>query len=60
MRVSWRPQLYDPDDEMVLEAAINGVADAIVPFEVKTFLAPARRFGIGTPTPANACGRLSI
>ena len=25
----WRPQLTDPDDEMVLEAAINGGASAI-------------------------------
>ncbi len=28
--LSWRPQLPDPDDEMVLEAAINGHADALV------------------------------
>ena len=28
--LSWRPQLPDPDDEMVLEAAINGRADALV------------------------------
>lgn len=25
----WRPQLRDPGDEMVLEAAINGRADAL-------------------------------
>jgi hypothetical protein len=25
----WRPQLHDPNDEMVLETAINGQADAI-------------------------------
>ena len=51
---SWRPQLTDPDDEMVLEAAINGAADAIVTFETKTFAAPARRFGIDVLTPARA------
>ena len=26
----WRPRLSDPDDDMVLETAINGDADAIV------------------------------
>ena len=25
----WRPQLRDPNDEMVLEAAVNGRADAL-------------------------------
>ena len=30
MRFSWRPQLADSDDEMVLEAAVNGRADALV------------------------------
>src|SRR4051812_21458839 len=28
----WRPQLRDPNDEMVLEAAVNGRADALVTF----------------------------
>jgi putative PIN family toxin of toxin-antitoxin system len=28
----WRPRLSDPDDDMVLETAINGTADAIVTF----------------------------
>jgi putative PIN family toxin of toxin-antitoxin system len=55
---SWRPQLRDEDDEMVLEAAINGRVAAIVTFEVATFRAPARRFGIEVLTPAQAWGRL--
>ncbi len=28
----WRPQLRDPADEMVLETALNGRADALVTF----------------------------
>ncbi|WP_142988380.1 PIN domain-containing protein [Granulicella rosea] len=27
---NWRPALSDPDDEMVLETAVNGGAKAIV------------------------------
>jgi putative PIN family toxin of toxin-antitoxin system len=30
VRFVWRPQLSDPDDEMVLEPAVNGRADALV------------------------------
>ncbi len=41
----WRPQLRDPSDEMVLEAAANASAQAIVTYNLKDF-APARDFGI--------------
>jgi predicted nucleic acid-binding protein len=41
----WRPQLHDPDDEMVLEAALNGYADAIVTFNRVDFVHAAKRFG---------------
>lgn len=47
----WRPQLRDPNDEMVLEAAINGGADALVTFNIKDFSPGAERFGIGLRTP---------
>jgi putative PIN family toxin of toxin-antitoxin system len=50
IRFLWRPQLRDPDDEMVLEAAINGRADAIVTYNISDF-APARKFGLSTVTP---------
>lgn len=46
----WRPQLRDPADEMVLETALNGRADALVTFNVSDF-APAGRFGFPVWTP---------
>lgn len=46
--------MRDADDEMVLEAAINGSANAIVTFEVGTFAQPAGAFGIEVLTPGAA------
>ena len=39
-----RPMLQDPNDEMVLETAINGRADAIVTFNDRDFRLVASRF----------------
>ena len=39
----WRPQLSDPNDEMVLEAAINGGATHLVSFNLRDFDAPVQR-----------------
>jgi predicted nucleic acid-binding protein len=39
-------QLPDPDDEMVLEAAINGCADAVVTYNATHFRVAAARFGL--------------
>ena len=33
----WRPQLRDPGDELVLEAAVNARADAIATFNRRDF-----------------------
>jgi putative PIN family toxin of toxin-antitoxin system len=55
---SWRPLLTDPDDEMVLEAAINGGATAIVTMEIATFLAAAAKFGVEVLTPRAALAKL--
>jgi predicted nucleic acid-binding protein len=41
----WRPQLPHPDDDMVLEAAINGRADRIVTFDRRHFASVGARFG---------------
>ena len=48
----WRPQLSDPADEMVLEAAVNGRADWIVTHNVRHFFAPAKKFNFGVAAPA--------
>ncbi|PZO51475.1 MAG: hypothetical protein DCF16_11265 [Alphaproteobacteria bacterium] len=42
---SWRPRLHDPSDEHILEAALNGRADAIVSFNQRDF-APAAELGL--------------
>ena len=54
----WRPTLRDPFDEHVLEAAINGQADAIVTFNLRHFRAATERFGIAILRPGEALRRL--
>jgi putative PIN family toxin of toxin-antitoxin system len=48
----WRPQLTDADDELVLEAAINGRVRAIVTHNRRDFERAALRFGIDVWSPA--------
>lgn len=47
----WRPQLRDPADELVLEAAVNGRADALVTHNVRHFAPAAERFELRVLTP---------
>ncbi len=58
MRFLWRPQLRDPNDEMVLETAVNGRADAIVTFNVRDFAPATARFGIEVLKPVEVLRRL--
>ena len=48
----WRPQVRDPNDEMVLEAAINGRADALVTYNIADFASVGERFEIRILQPA--------
>ena len=54
----WRPQLRDPGDEMVLEAAVNGRADALVTFNVRDFGTAPAHFGIAVLLPREALKRI--
>ena len=54
----WRPQLRDPADEFVLEAAVNGGALAIVTFNLRDFGTAPGRFGIDLLKPADALRRI--
>jgi putative PIN family toxin of toxin-antitoxin system len=54
----WRPQLRDPDDEMVLDAAVSAHCDAIVTFNKRDFEPAAARFGIEVLTPGEAVRRI--
>jgi putative PIN family toxin of toxin-antitoxin system len=54
----WRPQLRDPADELVLDAAVNGRAAVIVTFNRRDFGAAPARFGIDVLTPAETIRRV--
>jgi len=54
----WRPQLRDPGDEMVLEAAVNGRTDLLVTFNIRDFGPVPQRFGIAIILPREALERI--
>jgi len=60
VHLQWRPQLPDPDDEMVLEAAVNGHADALVTFNLRDFAKVAPRFGLRLARPAQILREIRI
>ena len=47
-----RPLSSDPNDDMVLDVAINGNADAIITANTKHFKTAANRFGIAVLSPS--------
>jgi putative PIN family toxin of toxin-antitoxin system len=54
----WRPQLRDPADEMVLEAAVNGRADSLVTFNARDFGTVPAQFGVKILLPREAIRRI--
>jgi putative PIN family toxin of toxin-antitoxin system len=54
----WRPQLADPKDELVLEAAVNGEADALVTHNLRDFEPATRLFGLRLMLPRDVLKEL--
>ena len=54
----WRPQLSDAGDEIVLEAAVNGQANAIVTFNRAHYGIAPSRFGVEVLSPAETLRRI--
>jgi putative PIN family toxin of toxin-antitoxin system len=54
----WRPRLRDADDDMVLETAINGGAEAIVTLNARDFSGPTEMFGVEVLAPRVALARV--
>jgi predicted nucleic acid-binding protein len=53
----WRPRLHDANDELVLAAAANGRAAAIVTFNKRDFGSVPLQFGIAVLTPRETLQR---
>jgi predicted nucleic acid-binding protein len=54
----WRAQLPDAKDDMVLETAVNGNADAVVAFNLKDFAPMSARFDCRVALPREALREL--
>jgi hypothetical protein len=55
-----RPSVADPDDELVLEAAIATGSEWIVTHNIRDMAAGAARYGIEVITPGEALRRLGV
>jgi putative PIN family toxin of toxin-antitoxin system len=55
----WRPQLQDPDDDLVLELAVFGQADAIITYNQRHFVG-SDLFGIRILSPSDFIKEISI
>jgi putative PIN family toxin of toxin-antitoxin system len=58
LRFLWRPRLKDPADEMILETAVNGRADALVTFDLRHLAEAARQFGLRVALPGETWRRI--
>ena len=58
VRFAWRPQLADPADEMVLDVAVNGRADALVTHNPADFALAGPRFGLTLLRPGELLERI--
>lgn len=56
----WRPQLADPSDELVLEAAVNGRADAIITHNIRDLSPATKRFRLQVLRPAELLERFKV
>ncbi len=56
----WRPNLPDPDDDMVLETAVNGGADLLVTFNRRDFIPAVKNFAIEVVLPGEALTRMRL
>jgi putative PIN family toxin of toxin-antitoxin system len=52
--ILWRPQARDPDDDLVIDVAVNCGADAIVTFNRRDFGGTPKQFGIECLLPSEA------
>lgn len=60
IRFQVRPSVADPDDELVLEAAIAAGGEWIVTHNIRDMAAGAARYGIEVITPGEALRRLGV
>lgn len=58
IHVVWRPQSPDPGDDLVIDAAVNGLADVIATYDQRHLQEPAARFGITAERPADVLRRI--
>jgi len=59
LEIRMRPMLRDPNDEMVLETAINGCADANITFNERDFSPVAGRFSCSVLRPGEVVRRMA-
>jgi putative PIN family toxin of toxin-antitoxin system len=57
---SWRPMLRDPNDDMILETALDNGASAIATFNRRDFAEVGGRFGIAVLSPGEALKRVRL